>query len=86
VQEQLSSKYIKEKFMQINNTKPISKINIPDIFIELDMGIREAADRLNFEHTIKLRVHKETGKIGKSGVKVGIAWNVNIFASTFHLL
>jgi hypothetical protein len=73
VKEQLSSKYIKEKFMQINNTKLISKINIPDIFIELDMGIRETADRLNFEHTIKLRVPKETGKIGKSGVKVRIA-------------
>ena len=48
-------KPVKEKVVDIKDVKHIPKKDIPNMIIELDMEMREAADNLNFEKAIFLR-------------------------------
>ncbi len=48
-------KPIKEKVVDITDTKHIPKTDIPNVIIELEAEMREAADRLDFEEAIRLR-------------------------------
>ncbi len=48
-------KPIKEKVVDITATKHIPKSDIPNVIIELETEMREAADRLDFEEAIRLR-------------------------------
>ena len=48
-------KPIKEKVVDITDTKHIPKSDIPNVIIELETEMREAADRLDFEEAIRLR-------------------------------
>ncbi|MDI9393987.1 MAG: excinuclease ABC subunit UvrB [Euryarchaeota archaeon] len=48
-------KPIREKVVDITDTKHIPKTDIPSMIIELDAEMREAADRLDFERAIQLR-------------------------------
>lgn len=41
--------------MDITDTKHIPKTDIPNVIIELDAEMREAADRLDFERAIQVR-------------------------------
>lgn len=48
-------KPIKEKVVDITDTKHIPKSDIPNVVIELEAEMMEAADRLDFERAIQLR-------------------------------
>jgi len=48
-------KPIREKVVDITDTKHIPKTDIPNIIIELETEMREAADRLDFERAIQVR-------------------------------
>jgi len=48
-------KPIKEKIVDIKDVKHIPKKDIPNIIIDLEIQMREAADNLDFEKAIKLR-------------------------------
>ncbi len=48
-------KPIREKVVEITDTKHIPKSDIPNVIIELEAEMREAADRLEFEKAIQLR-------------------------------
>jgi excinuclease ABC subunit B len=48
-------KPIREKVVDIKDTKIIPKGDIPNLLIELESQMREAAERLNFEEAIALR-------------------------------
>ena len=48
-------KPIKEKEVDITDTKHIPKSDIPNMIIELEAQMEEAADRLDFEYAIELR-------------------------------
>ena len=48
-------KPIKEKVVEIKNTKHIPKKDIPNVIIELETEMRDAADNLEFEKAIMLR-------------------------------
>ncbi|WP_394325942.1 UvrB/UvrC motif-containing protein [Methanosarcina horonobensis] len=48
-------KPIREKVVDITDTKHIPKTDIPNVIVELDAEMREAADRLDFERAIQLR-------------------------------
>jgi len=48
-------KPIKEKEIEVKDIKHIPKNNIPNVIIELDAEMNEAADRLDFERAIELR-------------------------------
>lgn len=48
-------KAIKEKVVDIKDTKHIPKKNIPRLMIETEMEMKKAADRLDFETAIQLR-------------------------------
>lgn len=48
-------KPIREKVVDITDTKHIPKSDIPNMIIELEAGMREAAERLDFEEAIRLR-------------------------------
>ncbi|MCK5059449.1 MAG: excinuclease ABC subunit UvrB [Candidatus Aminicenantes bacterium] len=48
-------KAIKEKVVDVKDTKHIPKKNIPGMIIETEMEMRKAADRLDFEEAIRLR-------------------------------
>ncbi len=48
-------KPIKEKVVEIRDTKHIPKAEVPNIIIELDAEMREAAEMLDFERAIQLR-------------------------------
>jgi len=48
-------KPIKEKVVDITDTKHIPKSDIPNVIIELEAEMKEAADRLDFEEAIRLR-------------------------------
>ncbi|WP_440955197.1 excinuclease ABC subunit UvrB [Methanosarcina sp. Mfa9] len=48
-------KPIKEKVVDITDTKHIPKSDIPNVIIELESEMKEAADRLDFEEAIRLR-------------------------------
>lgn len=50
-------KPIKEKEVYIKHTEHISKNEIPNMIIELEAEMREAADKLDFERAISLREH-----------------------------
>lgn len=52
---QTIKKPIKEKEVEIRDTKHIPRKEIPNLIIELDAQMREAADRLEFEKAISLR-------------------------------
>ncbi len=48
-------KPIKEKVVDIKDTKSIPKKDIPNMIIELDARMKDAAERLNFEEAIAIR-------------------------------
>jgi excinuclease ABC subunit B len=48
-------KPIREKVVDITDVKHIPKTDIPNVIIELDAEMREAADRLDFERAIQIR-------------------------------
>ena len=48
-------KPIREKVVDINDIKHIPKTDIPNVIIELDEEMREAADRLDSERAIQVR-------------------------------
>ncbi|MCH7850680.1 MAG: excinuclease ABC subunit UvrB [Nanoarchaeota archaeon] len=48
-------KPIKEKTVEVTDTKHIPKAEIPNLIIELEADMREAAELLNFEEAISLR-------------------------------
>jgi excinuclease ABC subunit B len=48
-------KPIKEKVVEIKDTKSIPKAEIPNIIIELEAQMKEAAENLNFEEAIAIR-------------------------------
>jgi excinuclease ABC subunit B len=48
-------KPIREKVVEITDTRHIPKADIPNVIIELDAEMREAAERLEFERAIQLR-------------------------------
>jgi excinuclease ABC subunit B len=48
-------KPIREKVVDITDTKHIPKTDIPNMIIELEVEMREAADRLDFERAIQVR-------------------------------
>jgi len=48
-------KPIKEKIVDIKDVKHIPKKDIPNIIIDLDIQMRDAADNLDFEKAIKIR-------------------------------
>ena len=48
-------KPIKEKVVEVSDTKYIPKGDIPNMLIELDADMKEAAERLDFERAIALR-------------------------------
>ena len=48
-------KPIREKVVDITDVKHIPKTDIPNVIIELDAEMREAADRLDFERAIQVR-------------------------------
>ncbi len=48
-------KPIREKVVDITDTKHIPKANIPNVIIELEAEMNEAAERLDFERAIQLR-------------------------------
>jgi len=48
-------KPIREKVVEITDTKHIPKSDIPNVIIELEAEMREAAERLEFERAIQLR-------------------------------
>ncbi|WP_255336221.1 UvrB/UvrC motif-containing protein [Methanosarcina sp. KYL-1] len=41
--------------MDIADTKHIAKTDIPNVIIELEVEMKEAADRLDFEEAIRVR-------------------------------
>ncbi|MDD2438796.1 MAG: excinuclease ABC subunit UvrB [Methanosarcinaceae archaeon] len=64
-------KPIREKVVEINDTKHIPKAEIPKLIIELEAQMKEAAKRLDFEEAIRLRelgkkLKKEIHEEGKS--------------------
>jgi len=48
-------KPIREKEVDITDVKHIPKTDIPNVIIELDAEMREAAERLDFERAIQVR-------------------------------
>jgi excinuclease ABC subunit B len=48
-------KPIREKVVEIKDTKHIPKQEIPNLMIELEVEMRKAADKLDFELAIALR-------------------------------
>ena len=52
---QTIKKPIREKVVEITDTKYIPKSDIPNAIIELETQMREAAERLDFERAIQLR-------------------------------
>ncbi|MFP4401458.1 MAG: excinuclease ABC subunit UvrB [Candidatus Woesearchaeota archaeon] len=48
-------KGIREKQVEIKDTKHIPKSDIPNLIVELEQDMKEAAERLNFEEAIMLR-------------------------------
>jgi excinuclease ABC subunit B len=50
-------KPIREKEVELTDTKHLPKSEIPNLIIELDAQMREAADSLDFERAIRLRDH-----------------------------
>lgn len=48
-------KPIREKVVEITDTRHIPKSDIPNVIIELEAEMREAADKLEFERAIQLR-------------------------------
>ncbi len=64
-------KPIKEKVVEIKNTKHIPKKDIPNVIIELETEMRDAADNLEFEKAIDLRdkINKLKQNLEKSLVK-----------------
>jgi excinuclease ABC subunit B len=59
-------KPIKEKEVEVKDTKHIPKKEIPNVIIELEARMRDAAEKLDFERAIELRetVKKLRGRMG----------------------
>jgi excinuclease ABC subunit B len=49
------NKPIREKVVEVTDTRHIPKSDIPNVIIELEAQMRDAADRLEFERAIQLR-------------------------------
>ena len=67
-------KPIREKEVEITETRHIPKSDIPNVVIELEAEMRAAADALDFERAIQLRetikkLEKES-KVGEEEMKV----------------
>jgi excinuclease ABC subunit B len=52
------TKPVKEQEVSIKSTKHLPKSSIPNMIIEIDTAMREAAERLDFEEAIRLRDEK----------------------------
>jgi excinuclease ABC subunit B len=52
---QTIKKPIREKIVDVTDIRHIPRSDIPDVIIELDSAMRDAAERLEFERAIKLR-------------------------------
>jgi excinuclease ABC subunit B len=52
---QTIKKPIREKIVDVTDTRHIPRSDIPNVIIELDSEMRDAAERLEFERAIKLR-------------------------------
>jgi excinuclease ABC subunit B len=61
-------KPIREKVVEITDTRHIPKSDIPNVIIELEAEMREAAERLEFERAIQLR---DTARRLEKEMKVG---------------
>lgn len=61
-------KPIREKVVEITDTRHIPKSDIPNLIIELEAEMREAAERLEFERAIQLR---DTARRLEREMKVG---------------
>jgi excinuclease ABC subunit B len=55
-------KPIREKVVEITDTRHIPKADIPNVIIELEAEMREAAERLEFERAIGLGQHQKLEK------------------------
>jgi len=62
-------KPVKEKEVEIKDTKHVPKAEIPNVVIELEKQMRDAADKLDFERAIALReqVKKLNERLRESG-------------------
>ena len=63
-------KPIREKVVDITDIKHIPKTDIPNVIIELDAEMREAADRLDFERAIQVRELIKSWKKKKKDSKI----------------
>ena len=61
-------KPIREKVVEITDTRHIPKSDIPNVIIELEAEMREAAERMEFERAIQLR---DTARRLEKEMKVG---------------
>lgn len=59
-------KPVKEKVVEVTDTKHIPEVDIPNVIIELETEMRQAADVLDFERAIALRekIKKLTARLG----------------------
>ena len=65
-------KPVKEKEVEVKDTKHVPKAEIPNVVIELEKQMRNAADNLDFERAIALRdqikkLHDRLRTVGKHG-------------------
>ena len=62
-------KPVKEKEVEIKDTKHVPRAEIPNVVIELEKQMRDAADNLDFERAIALRdqVKKLTERLKHGG-------------------
>ena len=65
-------KPVKEKEVEVKDTKHVPKAEIPNVVIELEKQMRDAADNLDFERAIALRdqikkLHERLRTVGKHG-------------------
>ena len=58
----MSIKPIKEKIVEVKDTKHIPKKDIPKMIVDFEIEMRNAADSLDFERAIYLRDKIETLK------------------------
>jgi excinuclease ABC subunit B len=62
-------KPVKEKEVEIRDTRHVPRTDIPNVVIELEKQMRDAADSLDFERAIALReqVKKLNERLGEAG-------------------
>ena len=68
-------KPVKEKEVDIKDTKHVPRNEIPNVVIELEKQMRDAAERLDFEKAIALRdqIKKLNARLGEGGSAVSLA-------------